>query len=295
MSYETSVFNRDLQVIKRDLKKQDFQHLNIQCNRILSNSYLLNQSRFVLPAFIIRDFNILVSPLKQLGYTRPISTAIFFVEELVSKIAQIVSDENFDNKILWKNYYQHLKSLRPHLLDENEVESYQNEVNLTHSCFSKLIDFMAGNKNLLTNKNSRILENVIIEMTRLYTSYGIEEQDVPIRAFTIAIGMVNTYAGSLSNNEEGFKSDIEDMVFPYVDKLLEIRDNKGDELLEAINPVIIKMIMVWREQSLKYIEPISRGQRGYMIESKIDFSQEKKDQLADVLTKGLEDQLRRGH
>jgi hypothetical protein len=236
----------------------------------------------------------LIFPLKQLGYVRPISTATSVVEDLVSKIAQMVSDENFD-KILWKSYYQHLKSLRPHLLDENEIVSYQNEVKLTHPCFNKLIDFMAEHKNLLTNKNSQILDNVITEMTRLYTSYGIEEEDVPIRAFTIAIGLVNSYAGSLADNDEGFKSDIEDMVVLYMDKLLEIRDTKDGDLLGTINPVIVRLIMVWREQSLKYGEPIFRRQRRYMIESKIDFSQEKKDQLADVLTKGLEDQLRRSH
>ena len=154
---------------------------------------------------------------------------------------------------------------------------------------------MGKNKDLLTKKNARMLDNVIIEMTRLYTSYGIDEEDVPIRAFTIAIGLVGDYAGSVTNSEEDFKLDVENTIFPYVNKLLEIKSIAGDELLEVVNPLITEMIMVWREQYLKYGEPISRRQRSYMIteDSKIDFSQEKKDKLADLLTKGIEDQLRR--
>ena len=45
------------------------------------------KSRFALPAFIIRDF-MLVIPLKQSGYTRPITSAAFAVELLASKIDQ---------------------------------------------------------------------------------------------------------------------------------------------------------------------------------------------------------------
>ena len=116
----------------------------------------------------------LVAPLKQSRYTRPITSAMFTVEQMVSKIEQILSKEDFDNKMLWRNYYECLKNLRPHLLDENEIDAYDNEVKLTHSCFNKLVDFIRENKNLLTNRNARMLNNVIIEMTRLYTSYGME-------------------------------------------------------------------------------------------------------------------------
>jgi hypothetical protein len=263
----------------------------------MSNSCLLNDSRFTLLAFIIRDLNMLVTPLKQSGYTKPITSAVLAVEQLVSKIDQTFSERDSGNKMLWKNYCLCLKNLRRYLLDENENDAYEayDDVKFTHSCFNKLIDFIVQNKDLLTNRNARMLYNVIIEMTRLYTCYGIEEEDVPIRAFTIAMGLLSDYAGSATNNEGEFKSDVEKMILPYLDKFVEIRNMNGDDLLERISSIVIEIIMAWREQYLKYGEPISRRQTRYMLtgEPNIDFSQEKKDKLADLLTKGIEDQLRR--
>ena len=44
----------------------------------------------------------LVTPLKQLGNARPITSAVSAVEQLVSKIDQMLSKKDFDNKILWR-------------------------------------------------------------------------------------------------------------------------------------------------------------------------------------------------
>ena len=48
LSYKQADFNRDLKVIRKALKRQDLEGVNIQCNRIMSNSYLLNQDKFTL-------------------------------------------------------------------------------------------------------------------------------------------------------------------------------------------------------------------------------------------------------
>jgi hypothetical protein len=299
MPYDSNSFIQDIQVMKRALKKENFQNVNMQCNRIMSNSYLLNKKRFILPAFILRDLNMLITSLRESRSSRPLVSAAATLGQLIRRLEQLRVEQDFDITLLWESYCSSLKTLRVQLLDDNELEVYDNEnTEMTKSGFVSLIDFLNKNKDQLLNRKSPMVDTTIVEMTRLYTCYGIRDEDVPLRAVMIGLGLVDDYIENLAKDEDEFESITRNTIFPFLSNLVEMKDMESMKRFETGTLVLSDIVMLWRESYLKCGEPLGRRQRfaqNYILPcnfSSLNFSSEKKEQIADLLARGIEDQLR---
>jgi uncharacterized protein (DUF2164 family) len=192
--------------------------------------------------------------------------------------------------------------LRSSLMEADEGSMYtKDDADLTHEGILELIDFLDKNKNLLTVKANNILDVMVIEINRFYYTYGINDSDVKIRALIIALGLVEDYIRKDAFDQSKFESNVNLVMFPLLDKIIEYSSRIKDIELKSIDGLLWKMIALWRDLFLKFGEPgllMAPGEertQQYMKkgEAQITFPPGTKDKLTDLLSKSIEDKLRK--
>jgi hypothetical protein len=187
-------------------------------------------------------------------------------------------------------------------LDEYESAIYVEEkTSITHEGIVMLIDFLDKNRELIRIYESYMLDAIQIETRRLYATYGIEYKDVKIRALIIGLGAIVDYAKKLSrfDNISKYKSEIEERITGFLNTIVSFTQ-QNDGHSELADSCIIEIISFWRELFLKYGEvsftryslPLMREH--YPPELQVAFPQETRDKLANIVARGIEDQLKKG-
>jgi hypothetical protein len=294
MSYNKDFLLKDLETAKYSVKKQDFTNLNIYCNRIMSNAYLLDNKDVAICGLLLKDLSYLMGPLKQLTNAKPITSAIQTYESLLEKIQKLDYSGEFQTE-LWSQYHKHLLTLRKYLMDEYESSVFPSEsVEIAEKCFSKLIDFIDMNKEVLKSWDCRIFDTIMVEMTRIYTTYGMGLTETKIRTMFFMFELLFDYAKRNVKDISDYLSNIDKLIIPYLDRWIIIA--RSSDVGKDFDKLLVEMIVSWRELYLLYSEPLKVQPEVEYDRNKgqvpIVFPQETKDKLASLVTKSIEDQIK---
>lgn len=293
VAYSTNEFKQDLSVIKKGLTDDNFDAINIFANRIMSNAFIMDSKKFVLPAFLIKDLTLFLVQLKQIPKIKSSASAKSALRLFISSIDNMTLNEEFKNEELWKAYHTSLGLLRKHLLPDNEKDSYDKEnTEFTNQAFKMLITYVQTNQTFLKKQNN-LLRSLLTEMNRIYQEYGMDEMDTKYRALFVAMNYIDEYVVRADLTDEKIKSEAEELLFPFVDKVFQLIHEPNSSNSEIDN-LIVDMILFWRGLFLKYGElflPIAQRQSGKR--GRLNLPEETKEKISKLVTQGLEDQIKK--
>ncbi|MGH9923456.1 MAG: hypothetical protein ACRD38_11960 [Nitrososphaerales archaeon] len=300
MPYSVDIFKQDIKATKKALESSDFEYMNIAANRIMTNAFLLGGTQLGLAGFMIRDVNLPLIALKQSDKPNSISSAKASVQLLLSKITELISSTE-ENKIeLWDSYFIAFKSLRAHLLDEHESDVYAAEHSeFTHEAFIALINYLQKYKDDLVNRNNHLIKGTFLEINRFYQAYGITKEDLQRRAPFVLLSWIDDYVAAFSYDENEFIKQVKTIELPLVDDVLNICGREKIDLQEIVN-LTWKLILKWRDLFMKHSE-LSRatrlaGRQEFLIEKSVEtpiqIPDETKEKMANLVTKGIEEQVK---
>jgi hypothetical protein len=177
----------------------------------------------------------------------------------------------------------------------------KDDTNLAHEGVLGLIEFLDKNKDMLTVKANNMLDITAIEINRFYSTYGLNDSDVKIRALVIALRLVEDYVRKDAFDQSKLASNVNVIIFPLLDRIVEYSRRIKDIELKVIDDLLWEMIALWRDLFLKFGEPSlyvaqgeDRSQKDMKKgEAQITFPPSIRDKLADLLSKTIEDKLRK--
>ncbi|MDE1769369.1 MAG: hypothetical protein KGI28_02290 [Thaumarchaeota archaeon] len=253
----------------------------------------MSSREFVLPALMIKDLDIFLLQLKQIPKVKSFAAAKSSLKLFISQVDKIIESKDFQNDALWKSYHTSLGILRKYLLPENEKDSYDKEdTEFTKQAFDMLVKYLEKNKEFLKRPNY-ILKSILLEMNRFYQEFGIDERDVKARMLIVVINYIYDYIEKSDLTDEKIRSEVEISLIPFVDKIIHTLEPVEIQQPDIDN-LIVDIIMLWRDQFLRYGELLTLPTETPNRRSgRLNLPEETKDKISKLITQGLEDQIRK--
>jgi hypothetical protein len=291
MPYGLTEFRQDIDEVKRVLDRKELDQINILGNRITSNAFLLNGSKYGLPGFMIKDLTILVGPRKELIDTN-LTAAISSFRLFLKQLEELDLDLKDTGPKLWGSYTMSLKLIRKTLISEDAHSPYSEENNsLTKEGFQKIVEIIRSNMELFSSFQNRLIMSAVTETNRLYLAYGIDEEIAKFRLLFVVLGQVNNYSMREWIDQSSNESPINLRIISFVNKILEIIDSDNSNS-ESVENLLWEMISFWRELFMKYNEPFEPYEKPGESD-KITLNDEIKDKLRDLISRSLEKEIRK--
>lgn len=283
------LFTMILQDIKATIKAfelDNFELMNIFGNRIMSNALFSDDGKLALPGFFLKHVAIIYMRLKTHLSSSKFSDAKKVGEEYLATLSNF-SKESVEDK-LWKDFHEFNNRIRKYIINEIEVEVYEEDPKITHNIFKWLIKYLGDKKDVLLRPNNLFLKGILNEMERLSNVYGCELTDTYAISLLTALDRYFDYFqiayGTFTGEVD--KDKVKSMVFPYIEKIVELFSSE-DVKLETVDSILWELIRGWREFFIHYMELPRRTP-----EKPIELPEEYRKKLAEHIAKALEKELK---
>lgn len=255
MAYERidAIIKQDLNAYLEALKDDKPNLSNVYANRIVSNYVFAEKSENSLLGFILKEQAGMLTRLKR---SRSSSLYDEAQEEIINQLEQLIEEytESLTKQHLWTYYTTCEKHLRKYLLDEPEVNAYE-ETNPEFTIFASknVIAHLLENKVLIAK--SHIFNGTLGEVARLINTHGFSDQILLLYLYMSIIQKTLDY-----KKFEIDQYELSDTIISWMEnKLINIEliissDADIYELLDKINIDIAELGKEWRYYYIKYRE-----------------------------------------
>lgn len=255
-----------LQAIKQDIegaveayRKENFELMNILANRIMSDALFVDDGRFALPGFFLKDVASGYLRFKR-RWSSPDATR---VRRKIKQIGEryISTFLGFDTTTeeieLWQNFHDYDNKIREFITSDIERSVYNDNPAFAHSVFLWLLRYLGENKNLLFDTRVQLLNGILNEMERIRKVYNCTLADTYAACLLIALKRYFDYFSYANATSEGKipEKEVVDNIFPFIEDIMGLALHaNGDIEPERVRVLLWRLIKGWREYYIKYTD-----------------------------------------
>lgn len=152
-----------------------------------------------------------------------------------------------------------------------------------------LARYLKENKELLLEEKNRLLDSILIELSRIINVHGLDRHTLVFYSLLIALKDYYRYL-LYAESREGIIKDKEEFkrkIFPYLDKIVNLEPNLDPgELYKQSNEILGDLASKWRSYFINYMEPVERE---VIFERKppIEIPKEAKEKLTETIVEAI--------
>ncbi len=280
------VILEDIAVADTVFTMDDFETMNILGNRIMSGAQFGDDPRLALTGFFVKQVALAYLELKA-HFPSRLSTAKPVGRDYLDTLHDFSETVGQDD--LWQNYFNFADLMRHDLISDAERKAYSENQDFTAFTFSRLVDYLSKEREMLLDSRSVLLKGILNEIGRIYNVYGGRLREIYILCLIIALDRYFDYFrvryGTPSGEVDG--DALKGLVFPYIDKIIKATTSEKELNPELVGEIMLNLVKDWRLFFIQYMELSPRTSK-----RSIELPEESKRKLSEALGKALERQTK---
>lgn len=281
------------------LSKDDFFLMNIFSNRLMSDAVMIQDLNFGLIGFMSKNASQYLTKVKanlqglaSKGLTETKKTKSY--KDTAENLMKQFSNSNNNLNNLWNYYQTFVSEMRLSMLTELEQKIYTEEDKTYSTNLLKwLSTHLSQNRDILFQKDNRLLKGVSNEAERTINCFGVERNGLLFASVVTALDWVYDYYQTifLSNSSGNVSEEINRIIFPAIEAANSIFTSDDSKKEERITQVIWELIIKWRLFFVQFLD-LERFNSKYEQKGSFQIPLEDRQKLTDFLTKKVSDELK---
>lgn len=275
--------------------KDEYFLTTIYSNRIISDSFIIDDLEWGLIGFIIRAMTMDYTKFKNSNFGKTDTIHINEVRtpgvELMATLVKMSASDIIDIKSLWKNFMKFKNAFRGYQHSELESSSYyshNSSDDYTTFVSEWMIKFLETYKNYLYLTSNNLLKSIENEIERVSNLTGY---NINITLFDSTIMTMDWYLDFVKqfghSNPEMYGNIIKEDFISGIERLISLMKS-NDINIEEISKLIWENLKNWRKLFMVFMELPSGSTQ---TDNKISLPLEFRNKLTDILTKSVKKEM----
>jgi hypothetical protein len=289
------ILKEHLKEAKRLFENGDYFLTTIYSNRILSDSFIMDDFYWGIVGFMIRSMCIDYSKFKtsnpDKNQSQIISEARTPGDEFLTALMERSVEETKDTKSIWDLFVEFKNDFRQYQHLQSEDSSYYSDnsnVKYTEHVSKWMTEFLSSSKDYLYLTNNNLLKGIGNEIERISNVAGY---DLRITLFSSCILSMDWYLDFvkqfLNSDPNLYNTTIKETFIHNVDRLSELMVLE-DLPVEEFSNIIWENLKNWRKLFMVFMEfPLGSTQK----ENRIVLPPEFRERLTDTLSKSVKKEM----
>lgn len=260
------VLRQDFKAFTLSIEEGQIDLTVVFANRFLSNVVFGADKRYTTLGYILRDLAVDTLKASQVGgEAQKILKA--GREKVLEAIAPLVEGANLDLVAAWKSYHGYVSKTRLALASKAEADAYTEMPEVAGEALKYLLDEFLLNERELAEPATVVPHGCFNEVSRLVTSHGVSEVDLPLIAILECLQWLYEYLPrhweSTVNNlsAEGHKAyvaKVKTRFLAFLNPMRPLLDRSQFPNLEAVaapaSDILANILIEWRKEFIRYME-----------------------------------------
>ena len=290
MDIANNVVRQDLKVAKKAIGAKNFGMVNVIGNRIMSDLLVEDRKDSMIIGWMLKDLAGELNNIEEGEDEGKLVHATKSAKDHLEELGSMLVTKRTRASDLWERYFDIEKKIRKDLLSDLEDGEYNEAHEFSKKAAIMLIEHLNSNRDILLNKNNKLIYGAANELSRITNEHGGNEAHITYLVLT-ALSHYYRYLlyeelieGDIENKER-FKSKIDE----YIDKIYEmasmIRTGQIEDLYEHSNNILWQLGSEYRKYVINYLDI------PHIVKREIELPEKAKEKIGDIIAKSFEDEL----
>jgi len=172
------IIKQNIKVAIEALERNNFDLINIIGNRIATDAMIMDMNNLIIIGFFLKEVSV---DLKRAEHSdKNLMRCKDAGRKFIRRLLSLIEDE--ENKVkgreFWEAYFDYKKEVRRYMISDVEASIYEENQDFTRKAREVLLEHLSENVELLTQRNNKLTEGIVSEMTRVINTYGFNPEDL---------------------------------------------------------------------------------------------------------------------
>ena len=273
------IIKQNIKVAIEALERNNFDLINIIGNRIATDAMIMDMNNLIIIGFFLKEMSV---DLKRAEKCKDAG------RKFMRRLLFLIEENKVKGKEFWEAYFDYKKEVRRYMISDVEASIYEGNPNFTRKAREILLEHLSENVELLTQRNNKLTEGIVSEMTRVINTYGFNPEDL---IFYLLMRVFDSYYSYFiydylwrdARGKEEKRSELRS----HIDNICKLFSAEYIDIYEESVKIIGKLGEKWRKYFINFGEI-----KALMYEKGIELPPEAKRKIEEVIIEGLEREIK---
>lgn len=273
------IIKQNIKVAIEALERNNFDLINIIGNRIATDAMIMDMNNLIIIGFFLKEVSV---DLKRAEKCKDAG------RKFIRRLLFLIEENKVKGREFWEAYFDYRKEVRRYMISDVEASIYEENQDFTRKAREILLEHLSENVDLLTQRNNKLTEGIVSEMTRVINTYGFNPEDL---IFYLLMRVFDSYYNYFiydylwrdARGKEEKRSELRS----HIDNICRLFSAECIDIYEESVKIIGKLGEKWRKYFINFGEI-----KALMYEKGIELPPEAKRKIEEVIIKGLEREIK---
>jgi len=273
------IIKQNIKVAIEALERNNFDLINIIGNRIATDAMIMDMNNLIIIGFFLKEVSV---DLKRAEKCKDAG------RKFIRRLLFLIEENKVKGREFWKAYFDYKKEVRRYMISDVEASIYKENQDFTKKVREVLLEYLSENVELLTQRNNKLTEGIVSEMTRVINTYGFNPEDL---IFYLLMRVFDSYYSYFiydylwrdARGKEEKRSELRS----HIDNICRLFSAECIDIYEESVKIIGKLGEKWRKYFINFGEI-----KALMYEKGIELPSEAKRKIEEVIIEGLEREIK---
>ena len=279
------IIEQNIKVAIEALERNNFDLINIIGNRIATDAMIMDMNNFIIIGFFLKEVSV---DLKRAEHSDNLMRCKDAGRKFIGRLLSLIEDNKVKGREFWEAYFDYKKGVRRYMISDIEASIYKENQDFTRKAREVLLEHLSENVDLLTQRNNKLTEGIVSEMTRVINTYGFNPEDL---IFYLLMRVFDSYYNYFiydylwrdARGKEEKRSELRS----HIDNICRLFSAECIDIYEESVKIIGKLGEKWRKYFINFGEI-----KALMYEKGIELPPEAKRKIEEVIIEGLEREIK---
>jgi len=280
------IIKQNIKVAIEALERNNFDLINIIGNRIATDAMIMDMNNLIIIGFFLKEVSV---DLKRAEHSdKNLMRCKDAGRKFIGRLLSLIEDNKVKGREFWEAYFDYKKGVRRYMISDVEASIYEENQDFTRKAREVLLEHLSENVELLTQRNNKLTEGIISEMTRVINTYGFNPEDL---IFYLLMRVFDSYYSYFiydylwrdARGKEEKRSELRS----HIDNICRLFSAECIDIYEESVKIIGKLGEKWRKYFINFGEI-----KALMYEKGIELPPEAKRKIEEVIIEGLEREIK---